>query len=718
MAELLLELFSEEIPAKIQKTMADALCESVKTVLSDEAIGFSSAESFVTPRRIGLVINGLPKSLEDKTIEKKGPRIGSPANAIDGFLRSVGLSSVNELEKREVGKAEFYFAIVKQEAKPLAITIADVVGKSIQGLTWPKSMKWSDHTIRWTRPLHSIICLLDGKILPLNFGHITASNITKGHRFLSEGEFSVSSYEDYKNQLKSHFVILDREERKAIIIEQAANLVKEYGLIVRNDEDLLDEVAGLVEWPVVLLGNINQRFIKLPPEVLITSMRTHQKYFSVHSHDSNIAPYFIAVSNITASDGGTKIICGYERVLNARLEDAKFFWDQDRRHGLEENIIELEKIIFHARLGTIAEKTKRMAELAKLLAVWVPHASLVMVERAALLSKADLVSQMVGEFPELQGLMGYYYALESKENQEVALAIKEHYSPVGPNDECPKQPVSVAVALADKVDTLVGLFAIDEKPTGSKDPYALRRAALGVIRLIIENKLRIPLKILFEKSLNKYPKSLLKEAKDHKSGKRPNENEIINDLLSFFADRLRFLLKSENVRYDLIEAVFDNGREDDLTRLVSRVRALENFVSSEDGINLLAAYKRAINIVLAEEKKDNTQYKGEPEKNILEAVEEKSLFEKFTNLRSELTKSLKDENYAQVMESLAKLRQPVDKFFDNVVVNCDNPAIRKNRLLMLAQFREFLNNVANFSKIETLKTEIKNEHSTYEKVGI
>lgn len=707
MPQLLLELFSEEIPSAMQVRAASDLKVQVEARLSELGVKYTSVEAYATPRRLTLVAEGLPSKQKDSKEERRGPRTDAPEQAVKGFVKSVGLEE-SQLEKRQTAKGEFYFAVIEQKGRSIADVLAENLQDIICGFTWPKSMKWGNHGIRWVRPLHNILCVFDGKTLELTFGHLKANDETYGHRFMHPEAFNVVDFYDYKEKLKHASVILDMQERKQLIHADAEKQAKAYGLLVKKDEALLQEVAGLVEWPEVLIGNIEKRFMDLPPEVLITAMRSHQKYFSLHTSDGRMAPHFITVANIKTKDKGAKIIHGNERVLKARLEDAKFFWDQDRHNALESKLPDLEKIVFHAKLGTVAQKTARIEALAKLFAVWIPHANLVLVERAARLCKVDLTTEMVGEFPELQGLMGSYYALESKEDPQVADAIKEHYSPLGPGDMCPFAPLSVAVALADKIDTLVGLFAIDEKPTGSRDPYALRRAALGVIRIIVENKLRVPLRLLFEKSINRYPKSLFKAQKSEKkmivlakSEKQGNkQDQVMFDLLQFFIDRFRVLLRDKDVRYDLIEAVFDDGSEDDLNRLLVRVKALEEFLQTDDGENLCAAYKRANNIVVAEEKKDDRVYNGLPNKDLLTEPEEVELYRLFKEIKPEVSKHIKKDQFAEVMAELAKLRGPIDEFFEKVTVNSSNKAIRRNRLLLLSQFRDSLNQVANFSKIE------------------
>ena len=713
MAELVLELFSEEIPARMQLPMAEKLKSAMEDRLKAENLYFTDIKTAVTPRRLVLKADGLSLTQEDTVVEKRGPRTDAPEAAIEGFLRSTGME-LEQLTKLKTDKGEFYFAIQKQKGVPTKEVLKDAVEDIIPSLSWPKSMRWNDYKTRWVRPLKNICCVFGGESLPIQFGHITANNKSEGHRFLSEGQFAVEDFNDYKKELENRFVILETEKRKEIIIEGARAKATELGLTLIEDDNLLTEVAGLVEWPEVLLGSIDPEFMTLPEEVLISSIKTHQKYFCLRNKEGKLASHFIVISNMKANDE-SGIVAGNERVLRARLADAKFFWEQDSKIPLDERKEALERVIFHAEIGTVAQKVQRIQAVAKFLAVWVPHANLDLVERAALLSKSDLVTEMVGEFPDLQGTMGYYYALNDRNEKEVAEAIKEHYSPLGPSDECPKAPVSIAVAMADKIDTLTGLFTIDEKPTGSKDPYALRRAALGIIRLIIENQLSIPLKILIEHSLKQYPKAVFKQEevieketgkgdkkkiKEITKTKKVKPADVTADLLLFFSDRLKALLKGENVRHDLIAAVFDSGDEDDILRVVKRVASLDSFLKTDDGQNLLAAYKRATNIVTIEEKKDETSYSGSISKGLLETEEEQKLYEILNEIKPNITKSLKENDFAGAMGLLSELRSPIDAFFDKVVVNCDKQDLRKNRLKLLSSLREILDNIADFSLIE------------------
>lgn len=728
MAELLLELCSEEIPSRMQPRAADHLKDIVAAKLSEAGIAYSDISGFFTPRRIGIVVNGLDIEQPDVEIEKKGPRIDAPRQAIEGFVNSVGLT-MDQLEKRTTDKGQYYFAVSKQEGQQTAQLLKPVLESAIPSLNWEKSMRWGSYSMRWVRPLKHITCVFDTKIVPLEIGHLVANDQVSGHPFFDAEPFKVKSFMAYRESLREHHVILDPEERKNFIWSEAEKKAAEFGLELKADPKLLDEVTGLVEWPVVLVGEFDPAFLDVPSEALISAMRSHQKYFPLYTQDGKLSSHFIFVSNSPATEAHEAIIEGNQRVLHARLSDAKFFWDVDCKSSLSANAEKLGDIIFHAKLGTVADKTSRIASLAKFLAIWVPHASLPLVARAAELCKADLTTEMVSEFPELQGIMGGYYAVHDSEDKEVAEAVREHYHPQGPGDYCPKAPVSNAIALADKIDTLVGLFAVGEKPTGSKDPFALRRAAIGVIRIILENNYRIPLKLLLEKSISLYPKSVLKkqgqskivpmigellkadkddkDSKNDKDGKKQSKassKDVVDELLSFFAERLKSLLKSNEIRYDLINAVFDvgldGGLEDDLLRLVARVRGLEAFLQTEDGRRLHAAYKRATNIVLIEEKKDKTSYRDTPQKDLLVQEEEQQLFACLGQAKNNVAKALKEDNFTQAMTEVVSLTQPVDAFFDQVIVNCDAKDVRVNRLRLLSQMRALLDQVANFSCIE------------------
>lgn len=682
MPELLLEILSEEIPARMQARAADDLKRLVTDALKGAGLDFTAAASYVTPRRLALVVDGLPEKQADVSEERRGPKADAPEKAIAGFKGSLPEGAV--IEERETPKGTFLFATVDMKGKATADVLPEMLSKAIAELPWPKSMRWASHPMRWVRPVHSLVCMFRGSVVPVQLGPVTASDVTKGHRFLSPEPIEVSDFADYKSKLMDAKVVLDPAERRAKIEADAKALAEQAGLSLKDDQGLLDEVTGLVEWPVVLMGEIDDAFMELPDEVLSTSMRSHQKYFSTLGADGKLANRFVVVANTETEDGGKQVTAGNERVLRARLSDAKFFWDQDRAQSLASRAPALKDRVFHAKLGTLDEKVDRMQALAADLASSVDGADKDKVRSAARLAKADLSTGMVGEFPELQGLMGRYYALHDGESAEVADAIAEHYAPQGPSDACPSKPVSICVALADKLDTLVGFFAIDEKPTGSKDPYALRRAALGVIRIVLENGLRLSLTGVFKGAY-----------KGLGLGAEPSA-----DLMAFFADRLKVHLREEGVRHDLIDAVFALGGEDDLVRLVARVRALQDFLSAEDGANLIAAYKRAANILRIEEKKDDTEYRDAADASAFVQDEEKALGSALDAARPEIDAAIAAEDFVAAMKHLAALRAPVDAFFDQVTVNADDAALRVNRLKLLNGIRSALDGVADFSKIE------------------
>jgi glycyl-tRNA synthetase beta chain len=688
-AELLLELLSEEIPARLQQRAATDLGALLSTALKDAELPFEAVATYVTPRRLTLVMRGLAARQADVEVERRGPRVGAPAAALDGFLGSLGTTDYR-LEEQEDRRGRVHVARFVRAGRPAAEVLAQALGEILARFPWPKSMRWGAHEVRWVRPLKSILCLLDGKIVPLAFGPLAAGAVTYGHRFLAPGPLEVQGFEDYREKLAAAYVRLDAAEREQQIAREATALARAEGLRVRPDPGLLAELAGLVEWPVVLLGQIDQRFMGLPEEVLVSAMRRHQKYLALEDAGGGLAPRFLVVANLPTDDGGRAIVAGNERVLRARLWDARFFWDQDTRRPLASCLPALDGVVFHARLGSLGDKVARLESLATWLAAHVPDSSVDRAARGALLCKADLMTGMVGEFPELQGVMGRYYALHDAEPPEVAAALAQHYAPQGPNDGCPSAPVSVTVGLADRLDTLAGFFAIGEKPTGSKDPYALRRAALGVIRLILENRLRLPLRTAFRQALAGY-------------GDRLGEvdpGQVGGELLAFFADRLRVHLKDEGVRHDLIAAVFAAGEEDDLIRLLAKVDALRDFLATEDGANLLTAHRRASNIVRIEEKRDRRSYAGEPDRQRLQAKEEETLFSRLTTVGGDISSALEREQFTDAMAALARLRQPVDAFFDHVTVNAEDPALRENRLYLLDRVRSALGAVADFSLIE------------------
>lgn len=682
MAELLLELLSEEIPARMQTRAAEDLKRLICDGLKGAGIGFETAQAFATPRRLALVVEGIPAVRDDVSEEKRGPRVGAPDQAVQGFLKGAGLASLDEAEKRDTGKGEFWFAVVTKKGGPTADALGAVIDAALKVLPWPKSMKWGSSTMHWVRPLQSIVALFDGKVLQGEvspggqMASIAFGATTRGHRFLSKGTFEVASFADYVAKLREAHVILDAAERKAIILEGAARLCTDAQVKLNEDGGLLEEVAGLTEWPVPMLGAIDAQFMDVPPEVLIVSMKVHLRFLTTSRADGTLANRFVVVANNVARDGGKTIVAGNERVLRGRLADAKFFWDQDRKATLESRLPSLKQVVFHAKLGTQAERVERIVALAGEIAKVLPDARPAEVEQAARLCKADLVTGMVGEFPELQGVMGRYYALGEKLPASVADAIGDHYTPAGPNDRCPTAPVSIAVALADKLDALTSFWAIGEKPTGSRDPFALRRAALGVIRIVVENKLRLPLKPFLK----------------------------VDDLLAFFAERLKVQMREKGVRHDVVDAVVSLGGEDDLVRLLARVEALQAFLGTEAGRNLLTAYGRAANIVRAEEKKDKglaAKIAGAPDAALLEQAEEKSVASALDQVARAVKPALATEDFAGAMATFAGLRGPIDALFDKVTVNVtDRPEVRLNRLKLLNQIRATMDAVADFSKIE------------------
>ena len=680
----------------MQTRAAADLHDLVTKGLAAAGLTIEGAQAFATPRRLALVVRGLPERQPDQSTERKGPRADAPPAAIDGFLRSTGLARA-QLEERDMGKAgRVLFAVQQVKGRAVAEVVAEVVQSAIGALSWPKSMRWATNTFRWVRPLHRILATIDGKTLPLRLpldeqgATLAAGNETEGHRFLAAAPFAVSGFADYVAKLRTAHVVLDAAERKKIILQEGEVAAASHQLRLRRDDGLLDEVAGLVEWPVPLIGTIDAAYMDLPPEVLTTTMRTHQRYFALEDKGGKLAPHFLVVANMVARDGGKDIVRGNERVLRARLSDAKFFWDLDRKVRLESRLPALKEIVFQAKLGTLDLRVERLERLAAALTQWIQGANKATVQRAARLAKADLKSGVVGEFPELQGIMGRYYALHDGEPREVADAIAEHYAPKGPVDRCPSAPTSVAVALAEKLDTLVGFWAIDEKPTGSKDPFALRRATLGIIRLVVENNVRLPLAAACDAAAALYP-----------AGVRAAWNDTSRaDLLAFFADRLKVHLKERGVRHDLVAAVFALTADDDLVRLLARVAALQQFLASADGADLLTAYKRAANIVRIEEKKDGGANRGDPDPAAFQQDEERSLQAALAAARGALAPALRSEDFPAAMSALAKLRTPVDRFFDNVTVNADDAGWRRNRLRLLAQITATLEQVADFSKIE------------------
>jgi glycyl-tRNA synthetase beta chain len=764
MPDLLLELFSEEIPARMQRQAAEDLKRLATSALVDASLPYEGAQAFATPRRLTLHVVGLPEAQPRRIEERKGPRVGAPDGAIQGFLKSAGLARIEDATiETDAKKGSFYVAKIAKEGRAARDVLTEILPPILRAFPWPKAMRWGaasaePEALRWVRPLHAILCTFAGpheapEIVPFTVGGIAAGDVTYGHRFLAPAAIHVRRFDDYVAALAKAKVVLDRDRRKDIILADAQSLALAHGLELIEDEGLLDEVAGLVEWPVVLMGEFEPAFLDIPPEVIRATIRANQKCFvlrypsavmaglepaiqaerrpasrdSIDSprldgrvepgHDAEsarpgeLANKFILVSNLVASDGGVAIAAGNGRVVRARLSDARHFWRTDladlhdyadkATKPLDQRLEKLKalNIVFQEKLGTQGERVERIAALARELAPRV-DADADLAERAARLAKADLVTEMVGEFPELQGLMGRYYASAQGEEPSVADAIEEHYKPQGPNDRIPTSPVSVAVALADKLDTLVGFWAIDEKPTGSKDPYALRRAALGVIRILIENSIRLPLNSMLNQVFNRIETSL----RSQRLPAKPSSAESFNSLLAFFTDRLRVYLRDTGARPDIVDATFGVPLEGDLLMIVRRVEALGALLDSDDGKNLLAGYRRAANIVKAEQKKDPVgaamgAYAGAHDASVLVLPEEKALAAALAGARAEAAERVASEDFEGAMRALASLRPPVDDFFLKVTVNADDAELRLNRLRLLGELRDAVHTVADFSKI-------------------
>ncbi len=705
MPDFFLELFSEEIPARMQAKAADDLKKLVTNALVDGGLNYEGAICHVTPRRLALCVAGLPANQPDTREEKKGPRVGAPEAALQGFLKSAGLSDIAQAQIiSDPKKGDSYVAVIEHKGRPTPELLAEILPQVIRTFPWPKSMRWgaasiASNSLRWVRPLHSIIALFgsdqeEQEIIPVDIDGIIAGRTTQGHRFMSPEPFSVTRFEDYEAKLTQAKVVLCAERRREIILNDARTLCFAQGLELVEDQGLLSEVAGLVEWPVVLMGKFDEAFLSVPDEAIRATIRANQKCFVVKDPKTGrLTNKFLATANIEASDDGKTIIAGNERVIRARLSDAKFFYETDLKIPLSMRLEKLKSITFHAKLGTQFERVERIQNLAKALAART-GADVAHTERAALLAKADLTTEMVGEFPELQGLMGRYYAEAQGEPVDVAQAIENHYKPVGPTDNVPVAPVSVVIALADKLDTLVGFWAINEKPTGSKDPYALRRAALGIIRLILDNNLKLPLTEVIDDFvvMGKLTGDYFMPPEMHFS--------TIKDLLAFFADRLKVQLRDQGARHDLVDAVFALQDQDDLLMVARRVEALGVFLSSDDGKNLLAGFKRAANILKAEEKKDGDDaFEGAVDMRLLAEPAEQALFAALSEVELSVANALKLDNFADAMSVMAKLRIPVDAFFETVMVNSDDARVRLNRLRLMAQLRKVTMNVADFGKV-------------------
>ncbi len=837
MPDLLLELFSEEIPARMQRKAAEDLRKLVTDALVEAGLVYEGAKAFATPRRLALTVHGLPARSPDRREERKGPRVGAPEKALEGFLKAAGLASISEAKVQPDKKGDFYVAVVEKPGRTAEEVIAEIVPAVVRAFPWPKSMRWGEASaqpgsLTWVRPLHSILCVFgpetsDTEVVRFAVGGIHSGDVTHGHRFMAPGEIRVKRFDDYAPKLEKARVVLDADRRKEIIRADARDRALALGLELVEDEGLLEEVAGLVEWPVVLVGSFDEAFLSIPPEVIRTTIRANQKCFVLRgppgasfearsrsdrapqdedggsdvtaagaaahhaphpevlaarqraSKDARLSNRFVLVANIEAPDGGAAIVAGNERVIRARLSDARHFYDTDRRdlpgHDAPEFSAAAERlgldlakpldqrmaklaatnVVFHEKLGTQGERVERIARLAEEIATVLSSrpgffsgkmvtpedlaqeqdAFRKRVRRAAVLAKADLTTEMVGEFPELQGLMGRYYATAQGEDPSVAAAIEDHYKPVGPSDRVPTDPVAICVALADKLDLLVGFWAIDEKPTGSKDPYALRRAALGVLRTIADAGLRLSLPDLWSYTFGYFHAvshygpvakasgsalrtlSAILNAESFSNIQSTIEaafegdretyeafqakfHQQSPDLLAFLADRLKVQLREQGARHDLVDAVFALGDQGDLLLIVRRVEALGKFLDTEDGKTLLAGYKRATNILREEEKKTGTSFTGDVDPARLAQPEEKALSETVGAASGEARAAVALEDFDGAMRALAKLRAPVDVFFEKVRVNDDDPAVRENRLRLLNQIREATLAVADFSKIE------------------
>lgn len=677
MPDLLIELFSEEIPARMQDKAASDLQKLITDGLVEAGLTYKAAAAFSTPRRLTLSVEDLLAASKPQREERKGPKVGAPDQAIDGFLRGAGLTR-DDLEIRDDKKGQVYFAVIEKPGRMAADVIAEVLEKTVRNFPWPKSMRWGAGTLKWVRPLHDILCILSdeagAEVVPLDVDGITSGNTTRGHRFLSPDAFTVTGFEDYEAKLKRAHVMLRADERADMIWNDATNQAFALGLEVVEDRGLLTEVAGLVEWPVVLLGQIDPTFYELPAEVLQTSMKEHQKFFSVRNAKTGQIERFVTVANTVTSDDGTTILKGNQKVLFARLSDAKFFWENDLRvanDGMGPWLDSLSNVTFHNKLGTQKDRIDRIIALSREIVPLV-GADVDEVAEAARVAKADLSSEMVYEFPELQGLMGRYYASKAGLSDAVAAAAQDHYSPLGPSDDVPTAPVSVAVALADKLDTLTGFWAIDEKPTGSKDPFALRRAALGVIRLIVDNGLTV---------------SLTKVG-------------VTGDLLSFFHDRLKFYLKDQGIRHDIIDACIAMDGADDLALLVKRAKALAAALSTDDGQNLIQGFKRANNILTQAEEKDGVEYSYGADIAHAQHDAERALFAALDAADTVITPAMAAQDFGTAMAAMAELRGPIDAFFDAVQINADQQVVRRNRLNLLSRIRKTCLAVADLTRIE------------------
>ena len=685
MPDLLIELLSEEIPARMQRKASSDLEKLFTEGISELGLTYESSANFSTPRRLTLVLENVSSKSLSRVEEKRGPRKDAPEKAVQGFLKSVGLE-LSQLEIRQEKKGEFYFASIRTEGRKAADIVSTVLDKTVRNFPWPKSMRWGEGSLKWVRPLHSIICILydeDGsKVVNIDIEGISSGDKTFGHRFMGNSDFSVNSFEDYVSKLKKEFVILDPSERAEIILQEIKNQAFAQGLELINDPNLLSEVVGLVEWPVVLMGKLEEQFLSLPPEVLQTSMREHQKFFSILNSKNNKVVQFATVANRETSDNGSTILAGNQKVLSARLADAKFFWDNDLRivntSGLDLWLEKLKQVTFHNKLGSQFERVERITSLSGTIAKKI-GCDPKLAKNAAYISKSDLSSEMVYEFPELQGVMGTYYASEAGFEKNIANACKEHYAPLGPSDEVPNSSVSIAVALADKIDTLTSFWSINEKPTGSKDPFALRRSALGLIRIIIENDIRISLSDILALG---------------------NAGADIKDLKYFIHQRMKVFLRDQSLRHDLIDACLSLDEGEDIALAVKKSFALTDFIKTSDGSNLIQGFKRANNILLQAEQKDGVEYSYGADSNYAEEGAERNLFYALDSEENKIRSALEIEDFVEAMNAMADLRAPIDNFFETVQINSDVDVIRRNRLNLLSRICKLCLSVADLTKVE------------------
>jgi glycyl-tRNA synthetase beta chain len=744
MPDLLFELFSEEIPARMQAKAADDLRRMVTDRLVAEGLVYEGAKAFATPRRLALTVQGIPARQSDLKDERRGPRVGGPDAAIQGFLKATGLARIEDAKiQRDPKKGDFYIALIEKPGRATLDVLAEILPVIIRTFPWPKSMRWGERSARpgalsWVRPLHAITATFgidteEPDVVSFDIDGLKAGQTTFGHRFMAPAAIKVRRFEDYSAKLLDAKVVLDPERRKDAILTDAKQLAFAQGFELVEDQVLLDEVSGLVEWPVVLMGSFDKEYLSIPAEVIRATIRNNQKCFVVRKGRGDaLTNKFILTANIEASDGGKAIVAGNERVIRARLSDAKFFYESDLKTRLEDRLPKFDSIVFHERLGTESQHVRRIERLAAEIAVLV-GADIEKVRRAAKLAKSDRLTEVVGEFPELQGLMGKYYALAQGEEASIAAACEEHYKPQGPHDRVPTDRVSIAVALADKIDTLVGFWVIDEKPTGSKDPFALRRAALGTLRIILSNELRLQLfrllfahsavvkvqtsggpvedldySILMDLESTKFAsfleaKQIAQDAKHHGTPEGltlGNLAPAVGDLMVFFADRLKVQLRDQGARHDLVDAVFALEGQDDLLMIVRRVEALATFLDTDDGKNLLAGTKRAGNILAIEEKRDRRTFDGAPNPALYSLPEEKALADVIDLVKVKASVAVMNEDFATAMSAMAELRPAVDAFFDKVKVNDDDPKVRENRLMLLNEIRAATRAVADFSRIQ------------------